>query len=103
MTELATNLTKHAREGATRATEMLGALGARILGVVVNGVGKSTGYGYSYQRYHGYQYGYRYNRYGGYGDGYGSVGYYSDEAPDAARGGNARKEGDKAKAREMSS
>ena len=86
-------LTKHARDGASRATEMLGALGARILGVVVNGVAKSAGYGYGSGRYGygGYRYGgYRYggNRYGGssYGEGYGDSYYHDDSQEPAAAG-----------------
>lgn len=84
---LVVRLTKHARDSALRTTEMLNGLGARILGVVINGVGKSTGYGYGYQRYGSYRYGYGYQRYGGYhyssryaenGDGDGG-GYYGDE------------------------
>ena len=83
---LVVRLTKHARDAALRTTEILSGLGARILGVVVNGVGKTTGYGYGYQRYGTYRYGYGYQRYGGYrysshysernGDG---VPYYSDD------------------------
>ncbi len=84
---LVMRLTKHAREGALRATEMLGALGARILGVVVNGIGKTSGYGYGYQRYSGYRYGAYNYRYTGYRYGYGSYGgngeaasgYYAEE------------------------
>jgi capsular exopolysaccharide synthesis family protein len=86
---LVVRLTKHTREAATRATEMLGALGARILGVIVNGIGKSSNYGYGSYRYGGYRYGggrYGY-RYTGYSYGYGSSGgstgmYYSDEETD---------------------
>jgi len=90
---LVVRLTKHARDGATRATEMLGALGARILGVVVNGLGKASGYGYSGSRYGGYRYGgsrYGGSRYGGYayggseGPGEGTV-YYSEEEDQGKR------------------
>jgi len=76
-------LTKHARDAAKRATEILENLGTKILGVVVNGIGKSSGYGgYGYGGY-GYKYGYGY-RYGygySYGYGYGEKKnhYYSDE------------------------
>lgn len=87
---LVVRLTKHARDAALRSTEMLGSLGARILGVVVNGIGKSTsyGYGYGYRRYGGYRYGYRSQRYGnysyyGYADGNGANGgvYYTEDEP----------------------
>jgi len=86
---LVLRLTKHARGTALRATEMLGALGAPALGIVVNGVGKKhRGYG-GYYRYGGYRYGrYRYGGYGyGYGPGYGYYGGngregYYDEKPD---------------------
>lgn len=95
---LVVRLTKHARDGASRATEMLGALGARILGVVVNGVAKSAGYGYGSGRYGYGSYRYGGSRYGGYryggssyGDGYGDS-YYRDDnhepaAPPARREG----------------
>lgn len=86
---LVVRLTKHTREAATRATEMLGSLGARILGVIVNGIGKSSNYGYGSYRYGGYRYGGgRYNyRYAGYSYGYGGSeggggAYYSDEESD---------------------
>jgi capsular exopolysaccharide synthesis family protein len=79
-------LTNHAREGGTRAVEVLNGLGARILGVVVNGIGRSHGYGYrNYAyRYGGNRYGYQYRGYslgyrGGNGDGY----YYSDSLPES--------------------
>jgi capsular exopolysaccharide synthesis family protein len=86
---LVVRLTKHARDAAMRTTEVLNGLGARILGVVVNGIGKTTGYGYGYQRYGSYRYGYGSQRYGSYqytnhagenGDG---GGYYMDEDSDA--------------------
>lgn len=98
---LVIRLTKNARHGALRATEMLRSLGAEVLGIVVNGVGKKAGYGgyyrYGAYRYGGYRYGgYRYGkyRYGGYHNGYGyeygygsgngngDDAYYSDEQAD---------------------
>ncbi|NQT16037.1 MAG: polysaccharide biosynthesis tyrosine autokinase [Planctomycetes bacterium] len=98
---LVMRLAKNARHGAHRATEMLRSLGAEILGVVVNGVGKKAGYGYGgYYRYGGYRYGgHQYGRaYGGqYGYGsepYGGNGsdvYYSDDPDDeqpAGKGSN---------------
>ena len=72
-------LTKHARDAAKRATEILESVGTKILGVVVNGIGKTSGYGYGGYGYkYGYKYGYGY-RYG-YGYGYGDQGshYYSE-------------------------
>ena len=85
---LVMRLAKNARHGAHRATEMIRSLGAEILGVVVNGVGKKAGYGYGgYYRYGGYRYGgYAYGGQYGYGsDPYGGNGsdvYYSDDPED---------------------
>ncbi len=63
---LVTRLKKSARKTAARAREILGSLGANIIGVVVNGVNPGKGYGYQYGKYkYGYQFGYRY-RYGPY-------------------------------------
>ena len=85
---LVIRLTKSARHDATQAAEMLSALGAQPLGIVVNGVGRKHGrYGYNYRyggyRYGGYRYGtYRYDgsRYGdGRGDGSGDGPYDSSE------------------------
>jgi polysaccharide biosynthesis transport protein len=46
-------MTKHARPSAERAREQLGAVGARVLGVIVNASSARSagygGYGYSYQ------------------------------------------------------
>jgi capsular exopolysaccharide synthesis family protein len=95
---LVVRLTKHTREAAMRATEMLGALGARILGVIVNGIGKSSNYGYGNYRYASYRYaggryGYRYSGYSyGYGSSEGSGGtYYSDDDSDRAPNPNKRR------------
>ncbi len=58
---LAIRISKNGRPGAERAKEMLGALGANVLGVVVNGTGKEAGYyGYSYRHYRYDHYGYEY-------------------------------------------
>jgi len=84
-------LTKHARHAAVRATEMLDSLGARVLGVVINGIGKQhRGYGREYRYggygYGGYRYGYRYGYASAYSPGYGYYGgngrdgYYEDES-----------------------
>ncbi len=69
---LAIRVSKNGRPAAERAKEMLAALGARVLGVVVNGIGPDaarSGYGY---RYYSYDYQYK--------DG------YQDEAEAAANG-----------------
>jgi polysaccharide biosynthesis transport protein len=52
---------KNARSGAERAKEILATLGARVLGVVVNGIGGGSrgGYGYGGSGY-GYGYAYQY-------------------------------------------
>ncbi|OHB71777.1 MAG: hypothetical protein A2V70_04480 [Planctomycetes bacterium RBG_13_63_9] len=70
---LVMRLTKTARHGMLRAAEILNSLGARVLGVVVNGVGRTSAYGYGYRYGYGrYRYGYGGYRYGyGYGNGYG--------------------------------
>jgi capsular exopolysaccharide synthesis family protein len=58
---LTIRVSKNGRPAAERAKEMLAGLGANILGVVVNGVGKEAGaYGYSYRHYRYDQYGYEY-------------------------------------------
>ena len=73
-------LTKHARDAAMRANEVLNALGVHTLGVVVNGIGKGTGYGYGSYRYGGYRYD-KYRKGYGYGYSYGSgYGYGSEPA-----------------------
>jgi capsular exopolysaccharide synthesis family protein len=69
---LVIRLTKHARDHASRAVEMLGALGATVLGVVVNGIGRAGGYGYRREYHYGYGYAY------GYAHGNGKDGYYSE-------------------------
>jgi capsular exopolysaccharide synthesis family protein len=76
---LVMRLTKTARHNGRRALEALEGIGANILGVVVNGVGKTPGYGYDYGGYsyrdaYGNSYGYR-----GYTSGY-RYGYvYGDD------------------------
>lgn len=96
---LVLRLTRSARHDATRAVDMLQSLGAKPLGVVINGVGRKSRYGYGADyKYTGYGYGgyrYGYGRYGyasaahgyGYGYGYGAEAhegngrdsYYTDE------------------------
>jgi capsular exopolysaccharide synthesis family protein len=60
-------MTKKARPMAERACEQLAAVGANVLGVVVNGSQSaargSYGYGYSYGSAYGYGYGYKYSDY----------------------------------------
>ncbi len=77
-------MTKKVRPAAERAREQLGALGANVLGVVVNGwSGGSRGYDYNY----GSSYGYRYADYE-YADEYADdPSYHGDEtAPLPAKG-----------------
>jgi UDP-GlcNAc:undecaprenyl-phosphate GlcNAc-1-phosphate transferase len=58
---LTIRVSKNGRPAAERAKEMLAALGANVLGVVVNGTGKEAGaYGYSYRHYRYDHYGYEY-------------------------------------------
>lgn len=54
---LTIRLSKNGRPHAERAKEILGSLGAKILGVVVNGVERGTGYS-AYRYADGYAYGY---------------------------------------------
>jgi capsular exopolysaccharide synthesis family protein len=89
---LVIRLGKDARPGAIHAVEMLTELGARILGVVVNGIGRGATYGMRYHQYYKYQYrGYRYPYGYGYGYGgrkghrYGDV-YYHDNATSSSDG-----------------
>jgi capsular exopolysaccharide synthesis family protein len=61
---LAIRVSKNGRPQAERAKEMLSTLGANILGVVVNGVGRSGGDGYEDGEYGAaYGYGYAYDSY----------------------------------------
>ncbi len=104
---LVLRLTKHARSSSRQATETLTSLGAKILGVIVNAVGRGGGYGYGYgYSSYGYRaYGYAGSKYGygryGYGSGYGygygyghGYGYgesdkvYYDEKSEQPAGGN---------------
>jgi Mrp family chromosome partitioning ATPase len=93
---LTIRLRRNLRPIATRAAQMLHALNANLIGVVVNGIGMGGhGYGYGGYRYDHYStrqsLGYGASGYGGYGYGstfqyggaYGSAGmdYYDDEAP----------------------
>ena len=73
---LVIRLAKSARSSAQKTLEALDSIGGTVLGIVVNGMGGGSKYGYGYGSYsYGYRYGgygYRYgSRYGGYGKGYG--------------------------------
>ena len=57
---LTIRLSKRTRSEAAKATELLASHGGNTLGVIVNGIGKTRGYGYGYG-------GYGYGGYGGYG------------------------------------
>lgn len=65
-------MTKKARPTAERAREQLAALGANVLGVIVNGTGgnKDDGYGYGYGYNYGYGYQYQYQYEYEYADNY---------------------------------
>ncbi|MFG0334616.1 MAG: CpsD/CapB family tyrosine-protein kinase, partial [Maioricimonas sp. JB049] len=54
---LVTGLSRNARTLMTRTHEALDVVGARLLGVVINAVGKASAYGTGYQRYRSYRYG----------------------------------------------
>ncbi len=81
-------LTKSARRAALRAREVLDSLGTNVVGIVVNGVGQGSTYGYgrytSYGQggYGGYGYGYGY----GYGQEYSDKKYYREKNPSAKAG-----------------
>jgi len=76
---LCLRIKKNVRVSAERATEMISNLGAKCIGLVVNGVGAQSGYGSQYT-YGAYRAGYSYNGYGyGYGYGYGAGGKYYEE------------------------
>ncbi|MFM8932048.1 MAG: polysaccharide biosynthesis tyrosine autokinase, partial [Gemmataceae bacterium] len=71
-------VTRNGRPAAEQAAEVLGTLGAKVLGVVVNGYdpreaskygyGYGYGYKYSYGYKYGYKYGYNYSDYESYTD-----------------------------------
>jgi capsular exopolysaccharide synthesis family protein len=72
---LTVRISKNARPHALRAKEILATLGAKVIGVVVNGVGRDAkGYGYD-----NYRYGYTY-RYEDYSNRDQNDPYYSSEA-----------------------
>ena len=61
-------ITKNVRPNSLRAKEVLDGLGAKVIGVVVNGVEMRRGYGHDsgYRRYGAGGYGYRDYDYGDY-------------------------------------
>lgn len=81
-TIMAIRIKKNVKVSAERAVKVLNTVNANIVGVVVNGVGSSTGAAGNYSGYGGY--GAPYYQYGGYGYGYGNYGngqsgeYYED-------------------------
>jgi capsular exopolysaccharide synthesis family protein len=78
---LTVRMTRKTRPAAERAKEILNAMGANVVGVVVNDLqgGKSSGiYGYGYGNNYSYGYGY------GYADHYGDAGEDSGEFPKPA-------------------
>jgi capsular exopolysaccharide synthesis family protein len=77
---LTIRISKNARPHAQRAKEILATLGAKVLGIVVNGVGRDAG-GYGYD---GYRYGYSYKSYSYYSYEDQNAAYYE---PDGAEGG----------------
>jgi capsular exopolysaccharide synthesis family protein len=86
---LVIRLNKNNRPTAERAAEVLGGLGANILGVMVNDSDSGSPYGYGYNKYgYGYRYnyrygyGYRYNYRYSYQYGYGYQPAYADAADD---------------------
>jgi succinoglycan biosynthesis transport protein ExoP len=78
---LCLRIKKNVRVSAERSSEMLNNLGAKCIGLVVNGVGAQSGYGSQYT-YGAYRAGYSYNGYG-YGYGYGNRDEDSAPAPEA--------------------
>jgi Mrp family chromosome partitioning ATPase len=85
---LAIRISKNGRPLAERAREILTTLGARVLGVVVNGEAQGPGLGYGYNAGH-YGYGY-YGQYG-YGDNYhadSGKSYYTEEGDSAESPGH---------------
>lgn len=87
---LVIRLSKHGRHDASQATEMLDAIGANVLGVVVNAVGHARKYGYGYG-YGAYRYGYGHDYKYGYGY-HGNGEYYDDaEEPSAEPATDAAK------------
>jgi capsular exopolysaccharide synthesis family protein len=78
---LTIRISKNAQPHAQRAKEILGTLDAKILGVVVNGVGRDADT-YGYYNYH---YNYTYKSYGYYSDKDSADGYYSNGEDGGAR------------------
>jgi capsular exopolysaccharide synthesis family protein len=73
---------RNSRPYAERAKEILAALGANVLGVVVNGVGRTRADGY-HDGAHGYGYNYSYGAYA-YAYGEGANSYYQETGTDSS-------------------
>ena len=77
---LTVRISKNVKPHASRAKEILATLGAKVLGVVVNGVGPDGGaYGYN-----NYRYGYTYKSYNYYYNHYQNDSYYTSDGNDDA-------------------
>jgi len=92
---LVIRLNKNNRPTAERAAEVLGGLGANILGVMVNDSDSGSPYGYGYNKYgYGYRYkyrygyGYRHNYRYSYQYGYGYQPAYADSVDDEEASAN---------------
>jgi succinoglycan biosynthesis transport protein ExoP len=83
---IAMRLSRHTRDLGRRTLEQLRDVGATLLGIVINGVEESDGYGYGSYRYSDYKYYYKsYNyKYGNYYNhgkyAYNKDDYYSDDS-----------------------
>jgi len=87
---LTIRISKNGRADAERAKEILSTLGAKILGVVVNGAGSRAGYGYKQYGYSygGYQSSYAYGPYASYDSDRYSHGYYEADENENVQNGN---------------
>ena len=75
---LCVRLSRHTRDFGKRSLEQLREVGAKMTGIVVNGVEEGDSYGYGTYNYSDYRYKYRYNDYNyGYND-KSSDSYYAD-------------------------
>ncbi|MCA9086819.1 MAG: hypothetical protein KDA81_22330, partial [Planctomycetaceae bacterium] len=75
---LCVRLSRHTRDFGKQSLEQLREVGAKMTGIVVNGVEEGDSYGYGNYNYSDYRYRYRYNDYNyGYNDKT-SEGYFAD-------------------------